>query len=148
MITSLRLVDYEDLLDPRDIYSLIALTTYYNGFFGQCSKAFIKLETLAAEESSSMAALPEQGKKLREAYADVAMSIFSSDSPNDPGSRSYPCTHCRSPIKGWYVLITKENSRDPAITYSCSICVFSQGNELHEMWSQVCWMCGQWTPYF
>eukprot|EP01138_Halocafeteria_seosinensis_P016315 gb/GECG01016645.1/.p1 GENE.gb/GECG01016645.1/~~gb/GECG01016645.1/.p1 ORF type:complete len:1236 (+),score=172.06 gb/GECG01016645.1/:1-3708(+) len=101
MTSSLRLVDYEDLLDPRDIYSLIALTTYYNGFFGQCSKAFIKLETLTADESSSLAALPEQGKKLREAYTDVSMNIFSSDSPNDPGSRSYPCTHCRSPIKGW-----------------------------------------------
>ena len=30
MRTSLRLVHYEDILDPRDIYSLIALTSFYN----------------------------------------------------------------------------------------------------------------------
>ena len=30
MRTSLRLVHYEDILEPRDIYSLIALTSFYN----------------------------------------------------------------------------------------------------------------------
>ena len=39
---------YEDILNPRDIYSLIALTAYHNGHFGICSRAFIKLETMPA----------------------------------------------------------------------------------------------------
>merc|ERR1712072_829717 len=42
--TALRLADYEDILDTQTIYSIIALTSYYNKFFNQCSKAFIKLE--------------------------------------------------------------------------------------------------------
>ena len=37
---------YDDVLDPQDIYSLLGLTAFYNGFFGQCSKAFTRLEWL------------------------------------------------------------------------------------------------------
>ena len=34
------------MLDPQDVYSLLGLTAFYNGFFGQCSKAFARLEAL------------------------------------------------------------------------------------------------------
>jgi len=37
---------YDDVLDPQDVYSLLGLTAFYNGFFGQCSKAFTRLESL------------------------------------------------------------------------------------------------------
>ena len=46
MKTASRLSIYEDILDARDIYSVIALTSYYNGYYAQTSKAFIRLETL------------------------------------------------------------------------------------------------------
>jgi WD repeat-containing protein 35 len=46
MKTALRLTEYEDILDPREIYSLVALTAYHNKYFAQCSKAFIRLESL------------------------------------------------------------------------------------------------------
>ena len=32
---------YEDILEPKDIYSLIALTAYHNKYYGICSRAFI-----------------------------------------------------------------------------------------------------------
>ena len=38
---------YDDVLDPQNVYSLLGLTAFYNGFFGQCSKAFTRLESLA-----------------------------------------------------------------------------------------------------
>ena len=41
-----QLCRYEDVLSPQDIYSLVGLTAFYNGFFGQCSQAFTRLESL------------------------------------------------------------------------------------------------------
>lgn len=38
MRTALRMRQYENVLPPEDIYSLIALTAFYAKFFGQCSK--------------------------------------------------------------------------------------------------------------
>ncbi|GFR48747.1 hypothetical protein Agub_g10705, partial [Astrephomene gubernaculifera] len=73
MRTALHLREYEDLLDPVEIYSFLALAAFYNQFFGQCSKAFIKLE--------SMPSIPAD---KREAFADLAMSIFLKHPPADP----------------------------------------------------------------
>lgn len=65
MKTALRLQDYEDIIAPKDIYSLIALTAYYNKHYGQCSKAFIKLETL-----------PDATTTALSNYQDLALEIF------------------------------------------------------------------------
>ena len=46
MKTSIKLCEYDDILPPRDIYSLLALAAYHNKFYGICSQAFVKLETL------------------------------------------------------------------------------------------------------
>jgi predicted metal-dependent enzyme (double-stranded beta helix superfamily) len=46
MKTAARLVLYDDILDPKDVFSLIALTSYYNQFYAQTSRAFIRLESL------------------------------------------------------------------------------------------------------
>lgn len=51
-----RLVRYEDVLEPVQIYALIALTAFHNQYFGVCSRAFVKLETMpAASHSSALA---------------------------------------------------------------------------------------------
>lgn len=36
---------YEDILEPKDIYCLIALTAYHNNYYGICSRAFISMCT-------------------------------------------------------------------------------------------------------
>jgi WD repeat-containing protein 35 len=46
MKTSVKCCDYYDILTPKDIYSLLCLTSLKNKFYGICSKAFVKLETL------------------------------------------------------------------------------------------------------
>mmetsp|Transcript_8336 Transcript_8336/g.17822 ORF Transcript_8336/g.17822 Transcript_8336/m.17822 type:complete len:1276 (-) Transcript_8336:992-4819(-) len=73
MRTALHLRDYEDILDPLEIYSFLGLAAFYNRFFLQCSKAFIKLESM-----------PNTPTDKRQAYADLAMSIFLKNAPSDP----------------------------------------------------------------
>ncbi|KAL3151657.1 hypothetical protein ABBQ38_012645 [Trebouxia sp. C0009 RCD-2024] len=53
MRTALHLRKYDDVLEPKDVYCLLGLTAFYNGFFGQCSKAFTRLESLSTIEQAS-----------------------------------------------------------------------------------------------
>lgn len=43
MKTAIKLCEYDDILSPRDIYSLLALTAFSNKFFAICSQAFVKV---------------------------------------------------------------------------------------------------------
>jgi WD repeat-containing protein 35 len=52
MRTAIRCSEFEDVLEPYDIFSLIALAAYHCGYFGVCSKAFVKLETLHTTTNS------------------------------------------------------------------------------------------------
>ena len=73
MVVAQRLPLYEDVLDPRDIYSLIAVTSYYNKHLALASRALIcleHLESLSAEQ--------------QERFADVAFAIFQHGAPTDP----------------------------------------------------------------
>ncbi|CAD7700281.1 unnamed protein product [Ostreobium quekettii] len=73
MRTALHLRKYDDLIDPHDIYAFLALASFQCQFFGQCSKALVKLE--------SMESIPAE---KREQYSDFAMSVFTKHAPNDP----------------------------------------------------------------
>ncbi|CAE7432828.1 Wdr35 [Symbiodinium pilosum] len=102
MKTSLRLAEYEDILDTQTIYSLIALTTYYNKFYMQCSKAFIKLE-----------ASGDVSDEMRTKFSDLALSIFIRSTPKDPVTPDilrlqdpvnqvmHPCPKCHTRINDW-----------------------------------------------
>jgi WD repeat-containing protein 35 len=58
-------MDYDDLIEPREIYSLIALTSLYNKFYGQASRAFIKLEALDGASQTEL-----------DKYQELAIKIF------------------------------------------------------------------------
>jgi WD repeat-containing protein 35 len=60
------------VLDAQDVYALVALATFYNKFYGQCSKAFVKLESLPTLR-------PDQ----RDAYGALAVNIFLQHPPVD-----------------------------------------------------------------
>jgi len=77
MRSALLLPLYEDVLDVRDVYSLIALTTFYNKHYRECSKAFIKLEALEGLSPAE-----------RESYSDVALRIFTQFPPSEAGGRT------------------------------------------------------------
>jgi len=90
MRTVLHIADYEDVLDTQTIYSLIALTAYYNKFFMQCSRAFIKLE-----------ASTDISEEMRTKFGDLALQIFTRNAPNDPSSRMMPCPKCQHRMHDW-----------------------------------------------
>jgi len=100
MKTSLRLAEYEDILDTQTIYSLIALTTYYNKFFAQCSRAFIKLE-----------ASSDVSDEMRNKFADLALSIFTRNAPRDPQGHMLPCPKCGTRINDWVINCPSCNHR-------------------------------------
>lgn len=103
MKTAVRLSDYEDILDTQTIYSLIALTSYYNKYFLQCSKAFIKLE--AGDD------VPQE---MRVKFGALALKIFTRNTPQDPQSKLYPCPKCKSPsCTAWSLSCPSCNHRLP-----------------------------------
>jgi len=102
MKTALRLSDYEDILDTQTIYSIIALTTYYNKYFMQCSKAFIKLE-----------ASSDVHEEMRVKFGDLALRIFTRNPPRDPSSPMMPCPKCSTRMHDWNIMCPKCNYRLP-----------------------------------
>lgn len=105
MRTSLLLKEYDDVLDEKDVYSLIALTTFYNGYYGQCSRAFIKLE-----------ALQNLTDKEREKYQKTSLEIFIDHRPVDPkGNETIcPAPNCRKPIYDWFTSCHECSRKFPA----------------------------------
>uniref|UniRef100_A0A7S2LS93 Anaphase-promoting complex subunit 4 WD40 domain-containing protein n=1 Tax=Zooxanthella nutricula TaxID=1333877 RepID=A0A7S2LS93_9DINO len=107
MKTALRLADYEDIMDTQTIYSLIALTTYYNKFFLQCSRAFIKLE-----------ASLDVNEEMRTKFGDLALRIFTRNPPRDPSSAMLPCLKCNARVHDWEISC-------PSCSYRLPFCVAS-----------------------
>eukprot|EP01012_Entosiphon_sulcatum_P034864 TRINITY_DN4426_c0_g1_i1.p1 TRINITY_DN4426_c0_g1~~TRINITY_DN4426_c0_g1_i1.p1 ORF type:complete len:1254 (+),score=336.39 TRINITY_DN4426_c0_g1_i1:198-3764(+) len=52
LVTAMRLIEYDDILDELEVYSLLALAAYYAKNWGACSKAFIRLEALEVKPPS------------------------------------------------------------------------------------------------
>lgn len=65
MRTALNLREYEDILNPPEIYALLALTSCANRSFSICSKAFVKLESLECLDHEQ-----------RQAFEQLAVDIF------------------------------------------------------------------------
>ncbi|KAL3125948.1 hypothetical protein niasHT_009477 [Heterodera trifolii] len=83
MKTALTLVTFEDLLKPVEIYSLLALTSYLTEYYGICSKAFMRLETME-----------KVAKAEREVYTELAMQIFFRNEPKDSAAPLAECPNC------------------------------------------------------
>ncbi|OQR99052.1 WD repeat protein 35 [Achlya hypogyna] len=87
--TALKLAAYDDLLDEREVYSLIAVAAYYTKHFEQCSLAFIHLEGVLTSD------------KEKEALETLTLQIFATTRPQDPPSRPYDCPGCKHALKEW-----------------------------------------------
>ncbi|XP_072266186.1 WD repeat-containing protein 35 [Pyxicephalus adspersus] len=128
MRTALHLRDYEDIIPAVEIYSLLALCACANRAFGTCSKAFIKLESLEALSSDQ-----------RQQYEDLALEIFTKQSPKDSrnpeadvfaerGDGKFPtCIASGRPIteyQFWMCSVCKHGVQDREIAaYSfCPLC--------------------------
>lgn len=85
VLTSLRLREYEDVLDVEDVYNLLALASCADRSFGTCSKAFIKLESLE-----------NVGEIKRQEYEELAVNIFSRHEPSDSRIERTECFTCEA----------------------------------------------------
>lgn len=83
MKTSIKLCEYDDILEPRDIYAILVLASMANAFYGICSKAFVKLETLQE--------MPDED---RDQIQTLAVKIFSRHTPTDPVVLPEPYLKC------------------------------------------------------
>jgi WD repeat-containing protein 35 len=104
---ALRCTEYEDILDVASIYSLLALAAYQNKFYGQCSKAFIRLEN-ATE-------IPVEQRKR---FSKLAVSIFLKHAPKDPSTRMQQCPKCNQSVKDWHTSC-------PHCYYKLDVCIIS-----------------------
>ncbi|OAE19425.1 hypothetical protein AXG93_4273s1210 [Marchantia polymorpha subsp. ruderalis] len=81
--------NYNDILSDEEIYSLIALTTFYNKNYAHCSQAFVKLESLRNIPQSK-----------QEEITQMALNIFSQYPPISPSQDSTRfCGNCNGPIE-------------------------------------------------
>ncbi|KAI9362064.1 hypothetical protein DFJ73DRAFT_11110 [Zopfochytrium polystomum] len=122
MRAALHLRNYEDIISPRIIYSLLAIVAFQNSHFGVCSNAFIKLEALAGS-----------GPEEQEAFENLALSIFTKFPVSNPDSMEVPCTNCG------YILL----DRDTTCTnchYTFPTCIVS-GRPIYESVHFMCHVC-------
>jgi len=79
--TALRLQEYELELDAKRVYSVIALAAYYAKHFKECSRAFMKLESM-----------PNLTDDEKNKYEEVALNVFGRNPPSEPSDcAKFPC---------------------------------------------------------
>jgi len=83
MKTAMRLIEYEKELQTKDVYSLVAIASFFNQCFRECSRALVKLERLDTITKSE-----------REAYELLAINLFSRNPPHDKPKQEMNCPKC------------------------------------------------------
>lgn len=96
MKTSIKLCEYDDILSPRDIYSLLALTAFSNKFFAICSQAFVKVDKalyfdlflllwfIRYVDITQLETLQDIPADERDAIETLAVKVFVRNVPADP----------------------------------------------------------------
>jgi WD repeat-containing protein 35 len=88
MKTAMRLIEYEKELQTKDVYSLVAIASFFNQCYRECSRALVKLERL---ESLT--------KTEREAYEMLAINLFFRHQPHDQKQKQeFNCPKCDNVI--------------------------------------------------
>ncbi|MFH4979253.1 hypothetical protein AB6A40_005962 [Gnathostoma spinigerum] len=87
MKTAVYLTEFDDILEPVDVYSLLALTSCVARQFAVCSRAFIKLES---DPSISVGD--------HEIYRKLAVSVFTKYPPIDTHPSKMECTRCEASV--------------------------------------------------
>ncbi|XP_064652091.1 WD repeat-containing protein 35-like [Lineus longissimus] len=102
MRTAMLLRDYEDIVNPEAVYSLLALASCANRAFGSASKAFIKLESLE-----------NMAEEQREQYEELALEIFTKHSPKDSRTNKVDCPSCESQMPDWSTVCPNCDTKFP-----------------------------------
>ena len=114
------------MLPKEEIYALIALTAFYAKFYGQCSRAFVKLQSAVGTS-----------KVKSDEIAKLALSIFTRFSPQDPSQKRTDCPACGDHVKTWDAhcgscgqslpacTLTGKAILEPHLTAKCRTCKHS-----------------------
>ncbi|CAJ0583240.1 unnamed protein product, partial [Mesorhabditis spiculigera] len=96
------LMDFDDLLDPVEVYSVLAITSCATRQFSVASRAFMKLESLSdmAEEEKS-------------AYRTLAIKIFNKYPPSDTVPNLVGCINCEHSIPDYSTICPQCDIRIP-----------------------------------
>ena len=78
--TAKRLAEYELELDTKKVYSVIAIASYYNKNFKECSKAFVKLEGITNLSEAE-----------RTKFVEISVAIFTKNQPINPAVDMIKC---------------------------------------------------------
>ncbi len=113
MRTAIKLCEYDDILEQRDVYSLLILCSLHSNFFGVCSKAFVKLETVSG--------LPEQE---RDAIETLAVQIFIKHAPNDPAPLPEPYMKCLDMGRSYKACVLTGRAIQDSPAFMCKTCRF------------------------
>ena len=101
MTTAQRLALYEDIVDARDIYCIIALTAYYNRCFGTCSRAFssalIRSTSLIFMRASPPLRRRAYGARLPAALAQIKPGTIPAPRSARAAARPWPYSSRASP---------------------------------------------------
>lgn len=117
MCTAQVLSEYDDIIGPVKIHSILALSSAINHAFSVCSRAFIHLES---DEN-----ITEEQKKQ---YKSLGMQIFSRHTPKDERQRHFP-DHNKEKFS---VCICTGRPITEAQYWTCTTCKHSAyENEIH-----------------
>eukprot|EP01035_Chromulina_nebulosa_P019079 gene19079-24905_t len=111
MKTCIKLCEYDDVLEPKDIYKLLCLSSLKNKFYGTCSKAFIKLETLSTLSETE-----------REEIQSLVVKIFVKNSPVDPVVLPDVYTKCIDIGKPYKACVISGRAILDSDSYMCKSC--------------------------
>jgi len=122
--SALRAAEYELELDTKQVYSLLALTSYYQKNWRECSRAFVKLEGMKSNTEDET-----------ERYQELASMIFSKYAPRDSPCENYSCpgkncgatitefmTHCRTCGTNFSPCVASGRSILQKEYYTCKPC--------------------------
>jgi len=126
--TAMRLTEYDDLLDAKTAYSLLALAAVTARCYAVCSKAFSKLESLSTLTD-----------KQRQQYEDLALQIFTSapckKGPRDAPTGNISCNRCGGASPDWATACQVQGCET---TFLCSVVTGKSMTET-EFW--ICDVC-------
>lgn len=111
MKTAIRCCEYDDVLSSKDVYSLLCVTALKNKFFGVCSRAFVKLETLPALE-----------EKERDEIQTLAVKIFVRHAPVDPATLLEPYIRCLELGKSYKACTISGRAIMDSDSVMCKVC--------------------------
>ena len=87
MKTAMRLIEYEKELQTKDVYSLVAISAFFNACYRECSRALVKLERLETLTPAE-----------RESYELLSINLFTRNPPHDKQKQEFNCPKCSSVI--------------------------------------------------